>query len=59
MHYPLPLHRQPVYAEQFAALTLPHAERAAEEVLSLPMHPLLTMEQIDEVCAVVARACVA
>jgi dTDP-4-amino-4,6-dideoxygalactose transaminase len=50
IHYPLPLHRQPVYLKLgYADLVLPEAERAASEVLSLPMYPELTMEQVGYV----------
>ena len=41
VHYPIPLHRQPVYAREHGQLELPQAECAAAEVLSLPMHPFL------------------
>jgi UDP-2-acetamido-2-deoxy-ribo-hexuluronate aminotransferase len=40
VHYPIPMHKQPVFAAQ-AAQTLPHAEAAAARVLSLPLHPYL------------------
>jgi UDP-2-acetamido-2-deoxy-ribo-hexuluronate aminotransferase len=43
VHYPLPLNRQPAVADLNASL--PHGERAAEEVLSLPMHPYLDVSQ--------------
>ena len=39
VHYPLPLNRQPAVAD--AEAQLPEGDRAAEEVLSLPMHPYL------------------
>jgi len=43
VHYPIPLHQQPIFAEQ-QPLHLPHAEDAANHVISLPMHPYLTLE---------------
>jgi dTDP-4-amino-4,6-dideoxygalactose transaminase len=50
IHYPLPLHRQPVYLKLgYADVVLPEAEHAASEVLSLPMYPELTMEQVGYV----------
>jgi dTDP-4-amino-4,6-dideoxygalactose transaminase len=50
IHYPLPLHRQPVYLKLgYADVVLPEAERAASEVLSLPMYPELTIEQVGYV----------
>ncbi|CAG0908021.1 unnamed protein product [Cyprideis torosa] len=40
VHYPLPLNRQPAVADSGA--NLPHGDRAANEVMSLPMHPYLS-----------------
>ena len=57
VHYPVPMHRQPVFAGLgIAAGTLPHAERAAARVLSLPMHPYLHATEIEFVAAAVSRA---
>ncbi|MDO4905412.1 MAG: DegT/DnrJ/EryC1/StrS family aminotransferase [Lautropia sp.] len=40
VHYPVCLHQQPVYASTAChALCFPHAEAAAQQVLSLPMYP--------------------
>jgi UDP-2-acetamido-2-deoxy-ribo-hexuluronate aminotransferase len=45
VHYPLPLHLQPAFAYlSYAVGSFPHAERAAQQVLSLPMHPYLREE---------------
>jgi dTDP-4-amino-4,6-dideoxygalactose transaminase len=51
VHYPVPCHRQPPL-RRFADRPLPVAERAAGELLSLPMFPHLTQEQIEFVCGV-------
>lgn len=51
--YPVPLHRQPAYAEP--ALTLAHTERACAEVLCLPAHPAVSMADVDRVCAEILR----
>jgi dTDP-4-amino-4,6-dideoxygalactose transaminase len=56
VYYPVPLHRLPVYAHMGAAL--PEAERAAREVLSLPMGPFLTREQAHGVAIALLRTCV-
>lgn len=46
IHYPVPLHFQPVFADLGqGAGSFPVAEAAAERVLSLPMHPYLTEDQ--------------
>lgn len=50
VYYPTPLHRVPVYREQYADLQLPHAEAASSAVLSLPIWPEITR---DAQCAVV------
>jgi dTDP-4-amino-4,6-dideoxygalactose transaminase len=49
VHYPSPLHRQPALAELLPAPpALPHAERAAREVLCLPMFAELTGSEVGE-----------
>lgn len=50
IHYPIPLHRQPVYATRdFARAAFPAAEKMCSEILSLPMFPEMTEEQIATV----------
>jgi dTDP-4-amino-4,6-dideoxygalactose transaminase len=55
--YPIPLHLQPLYASLGGkAGDLPVTERAASEVLSLPLYPEMTAEQADRVATVVLGA---
>jgi dTDP-4-amino-4,6-dideoxygalactose transaminase len=49
IHYPVPCHLQEPYRE-FARGALPVAEQAAREILSLPMFPHLTADQVSFVC---------
>lgn len=50
VYYPHPLHLQPLFASLgHQAGDFPHAERAAKEVLSLPMYPELRKEQMARV----------
>ncbi len=54
IHYPIPLHRQPAYLKQgYDKVSLPVTEQAAGEVLSLPMYPELTSEQLVRVAEAV------
>ena len=46
IYYPVPLHKLPVFASSMADVSLPETDRAAAEVLSLPMHTELTEEQL-------------
>lgn len=52
LHYPIPLHLQVAYRDLgWKAGDLPESEAAAESILSLPMYPHLTEEQVDHVCS--------
>ena len=52
IHYPIPPHRQQAYADLgYPPGSFPLAERMADEVLSLPIGPHLSTEQLDRVCA--------
>lgn len=53
IHYPAPLHHQPVYAHLRSKYNLPVAERCAREVISLPMFPDMTPEQVKQVITAV------
>jgi dTDP-4-amino-4,6-dideoxygalactose transaminase len=50
VHYPVPAHRQPAYAE-WHRVQLPVAERLHAEVLSLPLNPALDAEAVERVIA--------
>lgn len=55
VYYPHPLHLQPLYAALgHKPGNFPHAERAAQEVLSLPMYPELRKDQISRVVEAIA-----
>jgi dTDP-4-amino-4,6-dideoxygalactose transaminase len=51
VHYPIPLHLQPAYAWMgLKQGSFPVAERAAREVLSLPLYPEMSEAQVERVC---------
>ena len=53
VHYPIPLNKQPAVASD---AVLPVGDWVAEEVLSLPMHPYMTEEQVRQVVGALAQA---
>lgn len=57
IHYPIPIHLQPAYADAgWKRGQFPVAERCADEALSLPMYPELTEKQVDQVIRAVRQA---
>lgn len=56
VYYPVPLHRLPLYAGlNYPEGSLPASEQAAREVLSLPIYPELTDEQLEMVVGAIGR----
>jgi len=54
VYYPIPNHRLASLERYAPGLDLPETERAAREVLSLPVHPSLTPEHLERIVAGVA-----
>ena len=46
-YYPTPIHQMPYYKNTYGEFDLPETEKAAKQVLSLPIHPGVTDEEID------------
>jgi dTDP-4-amino-4,6-dideoxygalactose transaminase len=56
IHYPIPVHLQPAHADLgYGAGDFPVAETVAREVLSLPMFPEMTRQQVATVAATVSK----
>jgi dTDP-4-amino-4,6-dideoxygalactose transaminase len=53
VHYPMPIHLQPAYLGTRGGDALPETERAAREVLSLPIYPELQAAQAEAVATAV------
>ncbi len=55
IYYPLPIHAQSIYLERGYTDVLPETDKAALEVLSLPVYPSLTKEQLSRIALAVAE----
>jgi dTDP-4-amino-4,6-dideoxygalactose transaminase len=54
VHYPTPIHLQPFFADQgFGEGSFPVAERLANQVLSLPMYPVVSEKQVEFVASTI------
>jgi dTDP-4-amino-4,6-dideoxygalactose transaminase len=49
IHYPIPIHKQNAYKD-FKELNLPIAEQLSEEVLSLPISPVMEQKDVEYIC---------
>jgi perosamine synthetase len=57
VHYPIPVHRQPLYVGLgYGDVSLPVSEAAARQVLSLPVHPGLSESDLDRIIDSVRKA---
>jgi dTDP-4-amino-4,6-dideoxygalactose transaminase len=48
-YYPLCVHEQPLYRQQGVEGSFPVAEQAASQVLSLPVHPALSLKDLEQI----------
>lgn len=56
IHYKKPLHEQPAIVERISSPDgLELTEELCDEILSLPMHPRLEADEVDEVCRLIAQ----
>ncbi len=55
VYYRLPVHRQELHRSQAGKVILPHTDKAAKEVLALPMFPELRLKELKEVCRVTSE----
>jgi dTDP-4-amino-4,6-dideoxygalactose transaminase len=53
--YPVPAHQQDYMREAAGDVRLPVAEQLAREVISLPVHPLLTQDDLNQIVAEVNK----
>jgi perosamine synthetase len=55
VHYPIPLHRQPLFGLDNDPDPCPVSTRLAGSVLSLPVHPLLDQKELSYICDTINR----
>ncbi len=55
IHYPIPVHQSKAYLEYKKIYKLPVTERICNEILSLPMHPWLTKEEIESISELIQQ----
>jgi len=55
VHYPIPLHHQPVYKAEYGHMNLPQSTEASARVVSLPMHPYLDEKTQDMIIETVLK----
>jgi dTDP-4-amino-4,6-dideoxygalactose transaminase len=53
VHYPVPVHQQQLYRDLGYVTCRPIAEQASREVLSLPIHPALTLDDLETIVGAV------
>lgn len=56
IYYDMAIHQMPAFSHLAEPGSLPECEKAAEESLSLPMHPYLSADQVNKVCDVLIEA---
>lgn len=57
VHYPVPDHHQPAWADRFTGVSLPVTERLAQQVLTLPLFPQMHEDEVERVCQALAEFC--
>lgn len=50
IHYPVPCHKQKVIFDRFGFISLPVTERLSKEIISLPIYPELSDEDVKMIC---------
>ena len=53
VYYPIPMHKSTAYASENGGLVLTECEKLSKTVMSLPMHPYLTDDELKTICDVV------
>ncbi len=54
IHYPVPVHKQNCYKE-YRTASLPKTKKYSKNILSLPIHPFITEQEILEISTLIKR----
>ncbi|MFD1685879.1 DegT/DnrJ/EryC1/StrS family aminotransferase [Halobellus litoreus] len=55
IHYPTPAHEHPAVVDRVGETTVERAEELCDSIVSLPMHPRLSEEEVEYVCDLIAE----
>jgi dTDP-4-amino-4,6-dideoxygalactose transaminase len=55
IHYPTPVHRHPATEKRFGDAEVPVTEEIVDQIVSLPMHPRMTEDEVEYVCETIAE----
>ena len=47
IHYPISIHKQPFFDGKYSDIELPNLDKQVQKILSLPVHPFMTDEEIE------------
>jgi len=53
IHYPVPIHKQPFYMEEYCDLQLPNSEKLSDKIFSLPMYPELNESDQNKIIKII------
>ncbi len=56
IYYSVPIHHQPLYRKKHRTIRLLHTEKAAREVLALPLFPELRIDELTRICRVLVHS---
>ncbi len=57
VHYDPPVHLQPFYTNLFGRISLPVAEEISKSIITLPLYPEMTDEELGEMFGVIEQVC--
>lgn len=55
IHYPIPIHRQPIYDNSFIEYDCPISEELAMSVFSIPVHPGIKDHELEHICHIINK----